>query len=214
MRLLYVHERLGALAGAEANAHITATELGRRGHTMGLLHGPSTGKNLAAWETTFPQRFPLIQSSAREATRAALDTFQPDVVYVHKMADLMVYSHTISLASFKTVGGAPYGWEECTPGSEHDPLPWKTFFQACKDIGYDGLFSHEQCSPIIVEGHQLGTCATVDTRYVESRNYFRGIFDELGVYTGNRPMFIDPETGQATPTAEAPVQYSEELVPG
>ena len=52
MRLLYVHERFGALAGAEANAHITATELGKRGHALGILHGPSTGKNEAGWNTT------------------------------------------------------------------------------------------------------------------------------------------------------------------
>ena len=59
MRLLYVHERFGALAGAEANAHITATELGKRGHTLGILHGPSTGKNEPGWNATFPNRFPL-----------------------------------------------------------------------------------------------------------------------------------------------------------
>jgi sugar phosphate isomerase/epimerase len=110
---------------------------------------------------------------------------------VHKMGDLMVYSHTISLASFQTVGGAPYGWEEVTPGTEHDPLPWKTFFEACKEVGYDGLFSHEQCSPVIVEGHELGTVAHIDERYVDSRNYFRGLFDELDVYTGNKPKHVE-----------------------
>lgn len=109
---------------------------------------------------------------------------------VHKMADLMVYSHTISLASFKTVGGAPYGWEECTPGSEHDPLPWEAFIEACKEIGYNGLFSHEQCSPIIVEGHQFGTVAHVDERYVDARNYFRQLFKKLDVYTGNKPEYV------------------------
>lgn len=121
------------------------------------------------------------------------ESYAPDDVkaIVHKMADLMVYSHTISLASFKTVGGAPYGWEECTPGSEHDPLPWETFFQACKEIGYGGLFSHEQCSPIIVKGHQLGTLDTIDKRYVDARNYFRKIFKKLGTYTGNKPEFVE-----------------------
>lgn len=90
MRILYVHERFGALAGAEANAHITATELGRRGHTIGILHGPSTGKNLDAWEATFPDRFPLCPRDAGLATTEALAAFKPDVVYVHKMADLAV----------------------------------------------------------------------------------------------------------------------------
>mgnify|MGYP005858440963 FL=1 len=121
------------------------------------------------------------------------ESYEPNDVkaIVHKMADLMVYSHTISLASFKTVGGAPYGWEEVTPGSEHDPLPWETFFQACKEIGYEGLFSHEQCSPIIVKGHQFGTLATVDERYVDARNYFRKLFKKLGVYTGNKPEVVE-----------------------
>lgn len=90
MRLLYVHERFGALAGAEANAHITATELGRRGHTLGILHGPSTGKNEAAWNETFPHRFPVREGDGAASTRAALAAFRPDVVYVHKMADLEV----------------------------------------------------------------------------------------------------------------------------
>ncbi len=90
MRLLYVHERFGALAGAEANAHITATELGKRGHTLGILHGPSTGKNEPGWNATFPNRFPLGEGATAAAARAAVDSFKPDVVYVHKMADLSV----------------------------------------------------------------------------------------------------------------------------
>ena len=110
---------------------------------------------------------------------------------VHMIGDLMVYSHTISLASFKTVGGAPYGWEEVTPGSEHDPLPWETFIQACKEIGYDGLFSHEQCSPIITKGHELGDLPTVDERYVEARNFFQSILRKYDCYTGNKPEFLE-----------------------
>ncbi len=90
MKLLYVHERFGALAGAEANAHITATELGKRGHTMGILHGPSTGKNEAGWNATFTDRFPIDPEAGAESTRKAIASFNPDVVYVHKMADLAV----------------------------------------------------------------------------------------------------------------------------
>ena len=90
MKLLYVHERFGALAGAEANAHITATELGGRGHHLGILHGPSTGKNEAGWQSTFPDRFPLGAGDNTAVVRLALDTFRPDAVYVHKMPDLSV----------------------------------------------------------------------------------------------------------------------------
>ena len=82
----------------------------------------------------------------------------------------MVYSHTISLAKSATVGGAPYSWEEVTPGSAKDKLPWEVFLTACKEIGYDGYLSHEQCSPIIVKGHKLGGLDTVDQRYIEARN--------------------------------------------
>src|SRR5690606_8289215 len=124
---------------------------------------------------------PLFESYTPEDVRAT----------VHKMADLMVYSHTISMANFYTVGGAPYAWEEVTPGSEHDSLPWKVFLEACKEIGYDGLFSHEQCSPIVVKGHQLGTVATVDERYVDARNYFRQLLKELDVYTGHKPERVE-----------------------
>src|SRR5437868_311962 len=49
MRLLFVHERFGALGGAEANVLLTATELKRRGHIVGLLHGAPTGREEPAW---------------------------------------------------------------------------------------------------------------------------------------------------------------------
>jgi glycosyltransferase involved in cell wall biosynthesis len=90
MKILYVHERFGSLAGAEANAHITATELGGRGHELAILHGPSTGKGEAAWNQSFPQRFPLAGKDGGQAVREALREFEPDVVYVHKMPDLAV----------------------------------------------------------------------------------------------------------------------------
>ncbi len=90
MKLLYVHERFGALAGAEANAFITAQELGKRGHSIGILHGPGTGKNEDGWQSVFTSRYSLENRDTAAATRAALAEYQPDAVYVHKMADLKV----------------------------------------------------------------------------------------------------------------------------
>lgn len=87
MKLLFVHERFGSLGGAEANALITATELKARGHEVAILHGPNTGKGEARWTDVFDSRFQL--SSAR-AAQQALRRFSPDVIYVHKMADLAV----------------------------------------------------------------------------------------------------------------------------
>ena len=96
MKLLYVLERFGALAGAEANDHITATELGQRGHTIGILHGPATGKGEQAWQQTFPHRFPLGANDNSAVVRDALAAFQPDAIYVHKMADLSVITALVA----------------------------------------------------------------------------------------------------------------------
>jgi glycosyltransferase involved in cell wall biosynthesis len=90
MRLLFVHERLGALGGAESNVLSTATELRGRGHEVGLLHGESTGKNEAGWHSAFPSRYLLPGTATAAATVRALEQFSPDIVYVHKMADLEV----------------------------------------------------------------------------------------------------------------------------
>lgn len=87
MKILYVHERLGSLGGAEANALITARELRARGHEIGLLHGPATGKGEARWQEVF--EFRMLESGPPSA-EAVIEQFQPDVIYIHKMADLGV----------------------------------------------------------------------------------------------------------------------------
>ncbi|MGV3772147.1 MAG: glycosyltransferase family 4 protein [Verrucomicrobiales bacterium] len=88
MRILFVHERLGSLGGAEANACITGAELQAKGHVTGLAHGPYTGKGEANWKKAFSSFFPIDQSSPRRAIETAIQQFKPDVVYVHKIADL------------------------------------------------------------------------------------------------------------------------------
>jgi len=90
MRILFVHNRFGALAGAETNAHITAAELKQHGHIVGIIHGPSTGRAELAWQRTFTQRFSLNRQGNVNRIKAALEIFQPDLVYVHKMDDLEV----------------------------------------------------------------------------------------------------------------------------
>ncbi len=75
MRVLFVHERFGAWAGAEANVLATAAELKRRGHVVGILHGPETGKGQPAWE------------NSPSVVRTVLEGFSPDLAYVHKLAD-------------------------------------------------------------------------------------------------------------------------------
>ncbi len=87
MKLLFVHECFGSLGGAESNMFHTATELKRRGHTVGIVHGPSTGKGEPQWQNLFEERFAL---GGRDSVKSAIDRFQPDSTYVHKMSDVGV----------------------------------------------------------------------------------------------------------------------------
>jgi glycosyltransferase involved in cell wall biosynthesis len=91
MRILFVHERFGSLGGAEANALITARELKAKGHEVALAHGAPTGKGEDRWKTVFESCYPLQPDrNAASVIESALNDFQPDVLYVHKMADLTV----------------------------------------------------------------------------------------------------------------------------
>ena len=90
MRLLFVHERFGAFGGAEANVLLTATELKRRGHSVAILHGANTGKDEAPWIETFTDRYPLASARHASVLRVALNEFRPDVVFLHKLAELDV----------------------------------------------------------------------------------------------------------------------------
>jgi glycosyltransferase involved in cell wall biosynthesis len=90
MKILFVHDRFGAMAGAEVNAFVTANELKNRGHSVALLHGARTGKCEADWSEVFSPTFCLDDDGAAEAVEHAISLFQPDLIYVHKMADLEV----------------------------------------------------------------------------------------------------------------------------
>ena len=90
MRLLFVHDRFGAMAGAEVNLQLTAAELKNRGHNLGVLHGPSTGKGELKWRELFSERFALVDGAGFSIAREALHAFRPDAVYVHKMSDRKV----------------------------------------------------------------------------------------------------------------------------
>jgi glycosyltransferase involved in cell wall biosynthesis len=88
MRLLFIHERFGAYGGAEANVLLTAAELRRRGHPVAILHGDVTGRDLEAWNEIFAERYALPPVRAESTLRPALNDFRPDVIFLHKLADL------------------------------------------------------------------------------------------------------------------------------
>ena len=157
-----------------------------QGITLALqTHPEITGNNEETLE--------LIEEVGVDSLKVGLDlplfeSQDPDFIRktVHSMKGLMVYSHSISIASNETVGGAPYTWEEVTPGSKKDTCNWEVFLETCKEIGYDGFLSHEQCSPIIVKGHKLGDIAEIDHRYVDAINFFKPILKKLSYYTGHK----------------------------
>ena len=132
MKLLFVHQCFGSLGGAEVNAFITATEMKKRGHRVGLLTQQGTGKNETPWRELFDAGFfPLDQMTQ------ALESFQPDVVYMHKWEHLpslrrlvesdpplvrMVHDHdTYCLRSYKY---SPFTRRICTrPAGIHCVFP-------------------------------------------------------------------------------------------
>ena len=87
MRLLFVHERIGALGGAEANVLVTADELQRRGHPVALAHGRGTNVGEPEWREVFARRFAVDGSAGAAALTQALSQFRPDVVFLHKFSD-------------------------------------------------------------------------------------------------------------------------------
>src|SRR5258705_3663734 len=90
MKLLFVHEHLGALGGAEANIKITAQELQARGHTTALLYQSATGKSENAWRECFSDCFSRPNHRDAVAATEILNRFKPDLIYFHKLPDFNV----------------------------------------------------------------------------------------------------------------------------
>ncbi len=88
MRLLFVHERLGSLGGAEANVFVTAQALRQRGHTVALAHGSGTHHGEAEWREVFSENFSVGAAHTADdaALTQALAQFRPDVVFLHKFS--------------------------------------------------------------------------------------------------------------------------------
>src|SRR5580765_1306516 len=90
MRLLFVHQNFGAFGGAETNIQITADELVQRGHTVALVHAAETGRSAESWARTFSIRFRMPTNGRRDVVASALDSFEPDIIYLHTLPDVEV----------------------------------------------------------------------------------------------------------------------------
>lgn len=86
MKLLFVHEWSRVPAEAEADICQVADGLKRRGHRLGLLHGPGTGTSAVDWLDVFSDRFLLLAHSVWDICQR----FYPDVIYAHNVGDLRV----------------------------------------------------------------------------------------------------------------------------
>src|SRR6266404_5811608 len=90
MKLLFVHQHLGAQGGAEANIQLSARELQNRGHQIALLHGSGTGKSEDEWRRTFTCRFSLPEEPTAETVHATIRNFEPELIYVHNLENLEI----------------------------------------------------------------------------------------------------------------------------
>jgi glycosyltransferase involved in cell wall biosynthesis len=86
LRILFVHQRLGAFGGAEANIRITARELKRRGHSLSFLWAEGTGKDEAGCSALFTNSHQLPAQTSRLVQ--LMDQLEPDLIYLHSLSDL------------------------------------------------------------------------------------------------------------------------------
>jgi len=95
---------------------------------------------------------------------------------VRRVGRQMVHSHVIGIQFLQGLTG-PYGFKEVSP--ENGRENWIEFFKACHEVGYDGYFAHEQCSPVILKGHKIATIEEFDKRYEETAKWMKKVFADI-----------------------------------
>jgi sugar phosphate isomerase/epimerase len=104
---------------------------------------------------------------------------------VLKVGRRMAHSRMIGIQFRESMGGV-VGFDEVVPGKGREN--WPAFLKACKEIGYDGFLGYEQCSPIILKGHQKATLAEIDHRNQAGLAYMKQLLLDLDMYTGKKPF--------------------------
>lgn len=90
MKVLFVHQRLGDLGGAESTIRRLGEGLSQRGLELGFLYAELTGKGHERFEEHFPRRWCWGQGQLD----AALG-WGADVVFVHKLDDAAVLERLV-----------------------------------------------------------------------------------------------------------------------
>lgn len=95
---------------------------------------------------------------------------------VRRAGTRFVHTHLIGL---KYLGGMnnSYGFKEVVMecGREN----WTEFFKACKAIGCEGYFAHEQCPPITLDHHKKARLDEVNRQFVEGFRWFRDLTAQI-----------------------------------
>ena len=88
----------------------------------------------------------------------------------------MAHTHLIGIRFMGGLGNV-YGFKEVLP--EEGQENWIEFFKACKEIGYEGYFAQEQCSPVILKGHKKATIEEFDRRYRETIKWVKKVWADI-----------------------------------
>jgi protein FrlC len=151
------------------------------GVTLALQNHPPITNN--TWDT-----IEMVEEVGLDNVKIGLDLpliERQDDEYIRKVVlavgDRMVHSHMLGIRFKESLMGV-YGFDEVVPGEGREN--WPAFLKACKEIGYNGYLSYEQCSPIILRGHKKPTIEEIDRRAQQGINYMKRLMKELGVYTG------------------------------
>lgn len=99
MKLLFIHDRLGSQAGAEANLFHTASSLNQMGHELFLAHGPGTGQEESAWREVFVRCIPLDPDCQDEKFAETLEAVSPDLIYLHNSTNSALISFLADLTT-------------------------------------------------------------------------------------------------------------------
>lgn len=121
MRILFVHEYLGAHGGAETDIRLTALEFRKRGHTSGLIFAQGTGKNEVDWRDAFSDCFQLRQENPCGSASAALKVFSPDVIYFYGLGNTGVFA-TLLAPGIPTARRVQDHALYCMRGYKYNPL--------------------------------------------------------------------------------------------